>query len=58
MKMTLEVVSGPEAANVKGDQEWFPITDGGRELILGDNAYAKIVAGPGTITTKKAEKKQ
>ena len=41
--MILEVKQWPESQELMDDPEWFPIVDGGEELILGDSAYARII---------------
>ena len=41
--MILEVKRWPESQEVMDDPEWFFIVDGGKELILGDSAYARII---------------
>jgi len=42
MKFMIKVVTGPEAEKVKDREGWYPIVDGGDELVLGDGAYAKF----------------
>ena len=41
--MILEVKQWPESQEIMDDPEWFFIVDGGKELTLGDSAYARII---------------
>jgi hypothetical protein len=58
MKYILEVVTGPEAKKVKGKEEWYPIVDGGKDLIIGDGAYAKFSKQFGNTTNSDTTKTQ
>ena len=41
--MIIEVKLPPDSQEVVDKKEWFPIIDGGRDFIVGDSAYARIL---------------
>ena len=41
--LILEVKTFPESQEVIDKEGWFPIIDGGKEQIIGDSAYGRIM---------------
>ena len=41
--MILEVKKFPESQEVMDNKDWFPLGDYGKDIIIGDSAYARVL---------------
>ena len=41
--MILEVKKFPESQEVMDSKDWFPLGDYGKDMIIGDSAYARVL---------------
>ena len=52
-KIILELKEFPESQEVMDNPDWFPIVDGGSDIIVGDSAYARVLDDSEYILVEK-----